>query len=105
MERIDVTGILGGSGAEAADEMRELLGNRVVRCTRGLHGKDLLVARFRPLYSCYKHSHGEFRHVEAREAAEECVGCTRWLSEVDGSGGIGVGLKKRRGKMWQKIEL
>jgi hypothetical protein len=39
---------------------------------------------FHPLYSCYKHSHGEFRFPQARFAMEECVGCVKWAKYVDG---------------------
>jgi hypothetical protein len=87
--------------ATEKDEMKLILGDRMVRCP---HFGDT----FHPLYACYKHSHGEFRLSQARDAlAEFCVGCTKWAKHVDGLDDEDLPQKVEREvkPTWQKIQI
>lgn len=89
----DQTQIVFDDMGDEDSEMKLLLGNRMSRC-------KLFGDTFRPLYACYKHSHGEFQFEQSRASLAECVGCTEWASSAEvapaANGGV-VKDAKRRG--------
>lgn len=62
-------------------EIELLLGNRMIRCSK--FGDS-----YRPLMACHKHSQGRYNIPLVAPGLEECIGCTKWLSEIERQGRI-----------------